>query len=141
MTSFRGIFPSLLLLTTACATRKVDVVQGGRRLETLTARAEKDQGVWTMDMELPLGRWKVSLPEESTTPRVVAREGRPHARFELAEGRLHDGRPVRLTLQSLGASGEPEGPVYAYALNARFPGQGVIDFVFRLMAGSASSRP
>lgn len=139
MTSHRGFLLAPLVLLCACATRKVEVLQGGHRMETLTARAEKDQGVWTMDMELPVGRWQVRLPEETTTPRVVDRNGRPHARFELAEGRIHDGRPVRLTLQALTASGEPEGPVYAYALSARFPGQGFIDFIFHL-GGAGSPR-
>jgi hypothetical protein len=139
MPSLRVLLASLPFLV-ACSTRKVDVMQGGHRMETLTARAEKDQGLWTMDMELPVGRGQVRLPEEPTTPRVVDRDGRPHARFELAEGRIHDGRPVRLTLQAVGATGEPEGPVYAYALSARFPGQGFIDFVFHL-GGNASYKP
>jgi hypothetical protein len=118
----------------------VDVNQGGHRMETLTARAEKSQGVWTMDMELPVGRWQVRLPEDAITPRVVEREGRPHARFDLPEGRIHDGRSIRLTLQALTAHGEPEGLLFTYDLSARFPGQGFIDFIFRL-GGNASYKP
>lgn len=137
MTSQRILFLSLVLPcvfgVTACSTRKVEVSMSGRRLDSLKARAEKTQGVWTMDMELPVGRWSVKLLDDPIAVRTLDQEGRIHARFDLPDGRIHDDKPLRLALQALTAEGAPEGAVYVYELQTRIPGQGVIEFFWRGM--------
>jgi hypothetical protein len=137
MTIQKAFLIAPILLLTACGTRKMDVNMGGRKMESLRARAEKTGTVWTVDTELPMGRWKVTLPDDHVDARVVEVDGRLHARFEL----LHDQRfelrdnnsrqshPVRLAIQAVRADGEVEGGEYIYELVPRFPAQGFMEFV------------
>jgi hypothetical protein len=102
---------------------------GGRPTESLQGRASKSDGVWTVDLDLPMGGWQVDLPDEGITARVREEGGRPHARWEVPGARLLD-RPFRVRLRP--ASGE--GPAIWMEVRGRFVGQGFIEFIahFRL---------
>lgn len=128
----------LLFGITACSTRKVDLRLGSRPVESLTARAERSQGVWTLDMELPTGRWKATIPDEGIAVRILEREGRNHARFDLPEGRISESKPFRLLLQAVDKEGNVMGAPFEYTMKTRFPGQGLVEFLFVLRFGRVS---
>ncbi len=114
----------------ACASHKVDVNLNGRPAESLQGRAAKEDGRWTVDLDLPLGTWLVDLPEEGLTARVREEGGRPHARWEVSGERLL-AKPFRVRLRP--ASGEGE-PIWL-EVKGRFVGQGLAEFTAWLVAG------
>lgn len=120
----------VLALAPACASRKVDVTLGGRPTESLQGRATRAEGLWTVDLDLPLGDWVVDLPEEGLTARVLVEGGRPHARWEVTGERLL-ARPFRVRLRP--ASGE--GTLIWMEVRGRFVGQGLAAFVANLLGG------
>ena len=125
----RGLAGALLLFTLACTSRKVDVRLHGRPTESLEARAERVDGQWTVDLDLPLGQWTVDLPEEGLTARVIQAGGRPHARWETTRERLL-GKPIRVRLQPQ-SGGEP----IWMELQGRFVGQGFIEVTASFLRG------
>ncbi len=120
---------------------------GGRRIESLEAKAEKTGDIWTVDTELPMGRWKVTLPDDKVTPRLVDVDGRMHARFELPDGprlelrgyREEHSHPVRLVIQAVQPDGQVEGAEYVYELVPQYPAKGVMHFV-RIVADIMGGR-
>ncbi|HJV22772.1 MAG TPA: hypothetical protein VJ570_08745 [Holophagaceae bacterium] len=113
----------LLCMASGCASRKVDVTFNGRRAESLQGRATKEDGRWTVDLDLPMGRWGVDLPEEGIAVRVREEGGRPHARWETSGERLL-AKPFRIRLRPLEGPGEP----IWMEVRGRFVGQGVAEF-------------
>lgn len=117
-------------LVVGCASRKVEVNLNGRRAESLQGRATREDGRWTVDLDLPMGRWRVDLPEEGLTARVREEGGRPHARWEVTGERLL-AKPFRVRIRPEEGEGEP----IWMEVKGRFVGQGLAEFVAWVVAG------
>ncbi len=122
---------ALLLCSLAgCASRKVDVSLHGRPTESLQGRATREDGQWTVDLDLPQGRWIVDLPEEGLVARVREEGGRPHARWETTGERLL-AKPFRVRIRPAEGDGEP----IWMEVRGRFVGQGVAEFTAWVLGG------
>lgn len=121
--------PVLGLLLLGCASQKVEVRLQGRPAESLQARADREDGSWTVDVDLPQGQWEVDLPEEGRAVRVVDRGGRPHARWETTGERLL-AKPFRVRLRPK-EGGEP----LWLEVRGRFVGQGFFEGTARFLRG------
>jgi hypothetical protein len=115
---------ALLLLASACTNYQVRVRLEGLPATSMTARMDKADGFWTVDVCLPAGHWSVKALEPELAPRTLLVDGREHVRFELPPGRLLTIKPVDLTIQALDDQGHPFGTplrvtVDAYTLTQR----------------------
>jgi hypothetical protein len=102
-------FLALLLLAPACTNYKVQVRLEGQPTTSISARMDKADGFWTVDVVLPPGQWTVKAQEADLAPRLLLSEGRQHVRFELPPGRLLTVRPVELTIQAVDGQGRTSG--------------------------------
>lgn len=89
-------------LTLACAHRQLDTSISGHHAETLRAAAQKVEGGWRVTLQLPIGEWQITTPNEEQ--RILVIPGTPYsiAQWTVEPERWARDRPLDLLLEGSG---------------------------------------
>jgi len=109
--------PILLSMLVSCAAYNLHVRLNGKPTQSMKARIEKVNGIWTVDLLIPGGAWAVSSSESGINPHILKIDGQQHVRFDLPPNRMLSSKPVELTLQGLNLEGKPAGDPFIVVID------------------------